>query len=294
MLGQRSGELQPASVPDGSTASALAVTAITNAELVARDLVDLLSAAVGIIGTTPIGRESPLDSLLATARRVADSAAAARGSLGDAVNAKAALIAAAAETTAGAHRTDARLTHELLHDSLTGLPNRRLLLDRLTHALARSSRFGTFVAVLFIDLDQHGDPDADQLLVSVARRLGECIRDSDTFGRVGGDEFVVILEDMADPSEASQLRTRLGEELADGVPVADTNVPVYASMGVAVSSPGSLPADLLAEADIAMYTDKASARQSRPRLTLQGESADPSGKGRVVDPPHARRRTDQP
>ncbi len=283
---------------EGSTAAALAVAAIANAELVAKDLVDLLSAAAGVIGTTSVG-ESPLDSLLATARRVADSAATAGGAIGVAVNAKTALVAAAAEAATQARQTEARLTHELLHDSLTGLPNRRLLLDRLTHALARSSRFRTVVAVLYIDLDQfksvndqHGHAAGDQLLIAVAKRLKECVRDSDTCARVGGDEFVVILEDMADGSEVGRLRSRLEKELARGVPVGDKNVPVYASIGIAVSSPDALPADLLAEADIAMYRVKGGPpRPSIRRLTVERGSAEPD-KGRG-DPPHARRRADR-
>lgn len=281
-----------------STAAALAVAAIAHAQFAARDLVETLAGAVVLSAAAD---DSPLDALLATARRVADSAAAASQALGVAVNAKAAVVAEAAVAATEARMTEARLTHEILHDSLTGLPNRRLLLDRLTHALARCKRTGTFVAVLFLDLDhfksvndRFGHAAGDQLLVGVARSLQESIRDSDTCARVGGDEFIVVLEDMAEASDGALLAARLETALGRGVPVGDQVMPVYASVGIAVSSEGSLPADLLAEADIAMYRVKGTGQEpKRRRLTVpEGVPAEPTTP--QGGPPHTRRRADRP
>jgi len=103
-----------------------------------------------------------------------------------------------------------KINHLALYDSLTGLPNRRLLLDRLQHALATGARTGKRGALMFIDLDNfkilndtHGHDKGDQLLQQVARRLADCMREGDTVARLGDDEFVVILENLGDhPEEA--------------------------------------------------------------------------------------------
>lgn len=193
----------------------------------------------------------------------ADVGTAAARSVAAAGAAKASVLLAAAAAEAESRRVHAELTHDLLHDSLTGLANRRLLVDRLAQALARSKRAHTSVAVLFLDLDgfkavndSRGHAIGDQLLISVARRLQESLLDTDTCARVGGDEFVVVCEDLSDPSVGSIVAGRLAAALAAGVPVGAQSVPVRVSIGLAVGSAGSLPADLLDEADNAMYRAK--------------------------------------
>ena len=194
---------------------------------------------------------------------VAAAAAADARTTAAAVDAKAAVVAQAAEAAAEARRTEARLTHNLLHDELTGLPSRRLLLDRLTRALVRSKRTRTMVAVVYVDLDCFkavndtlGHAAGDQLLVSVAARLLECVRDTDTCARIGGDEFVLVCEDLDGPQDAAPMVRRVSAAFAEGVPLGDRSVNVRASFGVAFSTPGSLPGDLLEEADAAMYRSK--------------------------------------
>ncbi len=198
----------------------------------------------------------------------------------------------------------AKLTHELLHDGLTGLPNQRLLADRLTQALARSKRAGTYVAVLFLDLDDFktvndtfGHAAGDQLLIAVANRLLQCLRDTDTCARMGGDEFVLVLEDLSLPSDGSRLAGRVTTALADGVVVGDHTIQVRASVGLAISSAGSDPATLLHEADTAMYRAK-QAEQATDRRRTQGSDGDVPNTSLTEDdsgpgtPLHARRRTD--
>ncbi|MDX6197577.1 MAG: hypothetical protein QOJ79_728 [Actinomycetota bacterium] len=156
-----------------------------------------------------------------------------------------------------------RLVHQAFHDSLTGLPNRALFLDRLEHARARSMRDGGTQAVLFLDLDRFkvindslGHRTGDQVLQTVASRLVGVLRPSDTVARFGGDEFTVLLEQVADISEAAQTAERVLRALQVPMEAGDRDVVVTASIGIAVAEPGNAPGDLLAAADIAMYQAK--------------------------------------
>jgi diguanylate cyclase (GGDEF)-like protein/PAS domain S-box-containing protein len=157
------------------------------------------------------------------------------------------------------------LARMALHDVLTGLPNRRLVLDRIGLALEEQRREGTTVAVLYLDLDDfkavndsHGHAVGDRILVTIAQRLSESVRAIDTVGRMGGDEFVVIAAlDEADgtTSIARHIEDALREPatLDDGVVV-----PLRASMGMMISEPGSprTAEELLKGADDAMYAFK--------------------------------------
>ena len=285
---------------DYSAAAALAADVIAAAEAAAQDLADSLDA------TVPAGlEEQQLNRLAATAaRHVVDLVAAASRELAVAVHATAAVDAAAAVAAENARQTEAMLTHELLHDSLTGLPNQRLLADRLTQALARSKRAGTSVAVLFLDLDgfknvndTFGHAAGDQLLIAVANRLRQCLRETDTCARMGGDEFVLVLEDMSRPSDGSRLAGRVKTALAEGVALGGHTMQVRASVGLAVSSDGSDPATLLHEADTAMYRAK-QGDQALDRRQAEGSDGDVPNTSLTEDdsgpgvPLHARRRTD--
>jgi diguanylate cyclase (GGDEF)-like protein/PAS domain S-box-containing protein len=160
------------------------------------------------------------------------------------------------------------VTHMTLHDPLTGLPNRTLVLDRIAKALARGRRAGRRVAVLMCDLDHFrvindhaGHEQGDTVLVEVARRIQRSLRGGDTAGRLGGDEFVVVCEDVTDEREAIVVAERLATAIGAPLPVGDRTLAPTASIGIAVSSsPDVDPMTLLRDADIASVRAKDTGR----------------------------------
>jgi diguanylate cyclase (GGDEF)-like protein/PAS domain S-box-containing protein len=160
-----------------------------------------------------------------------------------------------------------RLAH---HDSLTGLPNRNLLSDRITHALARVRRHGGRMAVLYVDLDKFkpvndtlGHEAGDVVLKEVARRLTGCIRGSDTVARVGGDEFVIVIEEIAKQAEAAAVARKVIDVMAKPIEVGDHQCLLGASVGVAVFPDDGFTMDEVCKAaDIAMYRVKRSGRNA--------------------------------
>jgi diguanylate cyclase (GGDEF)-like protein/PAS domain S-box-containing protein len=166
-----------------------------------------------------------------------------------------------------------QLRFEALHDSLTGLANRSLLADRLTHSLARSNRDPkSRFALLFIDLDEFkvindslGHQIGDKLLIEVARRLSACARKVDTIARIpgdhvariGGDEFVMLLEDLASPEDALRAAERIHAALSEPFSLGVHDLVARGSIGIATSGPSySLPEEVLRDADIALYQAK--------------------------------------
>ncbi len=151
-----------------------------------------------------------------------------------------------------------------LHDGLTGLPNRTLILERLEHAALRGKRSGKTAVVLFIDLDRfkavndtYGHRFGDELLIAVAARLLELIRPCDTAARLCGDEFVILLEDIEDAWQASVVMGRVKAALARPFVVSGTDVKISASVGIAVGDNSLSASDrLLDDADAAMYRAK--------------------------------------
>jgi diguanylate cyclase (GGDEF)-like protein/PAS domain S-box-containing protein len=153
-----------------------------------------------------------------------------------------------------------------LHDTLTGLPNRALAQDRLEHALTRLRNGGddAMVAVLFVDLDRFklvndglGHETGDELLVAVSRRLSAAVRHQDTIARFGGDEFVVLCEDLSGEDQAVELAERAALAFAEPFVLSRAEVSVSASIGIAVTSRSSeRAASLLQDADAAMYRAK--------------------------------------
>jgi diguanylate cyclase (GGDEF)-like protein len=151
--------------------------------------------------------------------------------------------------------------HQAFHDSLTGLPNRLLLMDRLDHALARAARAKTRAAVLFCDLDAFknvndslGHAAGDELLREAAARLLSCIRAADTAARFGGDEFVVLLEDV-DEHRVARAANRILEVMNEPFLIQGREVFIGASIGIAIG--GDQADDLLRNADLALYRAKA-------------------------------------
>ncbi len=162
-----------------------------------------------------------------------------------------------------------KLLREALYDSLTGLPNRALFLDRLQHAVAHACRNDKYMyAVLFLDLDRFKDINdslghtlGDQLLVAAAKLLEGTLRPVDTVARLGGDEFVILLEDITDISDAVTVAERIQSSLRSAVLVEDHTLFVTTSIGIVLSTTGyTNPEDVLRDADIAMYRSKANGR----------------------------------
>lgn len=178
------------------------------------------------------------------------------------------------------------LERQALHDPLTKLPNRLLLMDRAHQALARLHRSRGPIAVLFIDLDglkeindSLGHAVGDHLLVSVAERLAATLRDSDTVARLGGDEFVILAEDLDSDQEALEVAERVVRTLETPFEVGSSQVDVHASVGVSVSRDADAdPEELLREADVAMYRAK---RAGGHRLELFDETlrTEPTSRG---------------
>jgi diguanylate cyclase (GGDEF)-like protein/PAS domain S-box-containing protein len=161
-------------------------------------------------------------------------------------------------------RAQAELAHQALHDPLTGLPNRLLFLDRLEVALTRLGRRDGVVAVLFLDLDRfklindsHGHEVGDQVLIEMAGRLRGLLRPSDTLSRFGGDEFTILCEDVSHEEDATAVAERIADALAEPFPLADREVFLSASIGIALGrDPAMSPSALLRDADAAMYGAK--------------------------------------
>jgi len=151
------------------------------------------------------------------------------------------------------------------HDVLTGLPNRRLLDDRLTQAMERCKRTKTLMAVCFLDLDRFkpindalGHAAGDVVLRVVAQRMLQALRGADTVARIGGDEFVLLLCDLPNAQEAALLIERLLQDVSQPIQLDEKQVQIGASIGATVYPADAVPAaELLKHADLALYQAKA-------------------------------------
>lgn len=156
-----------------------------------------------------------------------------------------------------------QLMRQAFHDTLTGLANRALLADRVTHALERSVRSGADVAVLFLDVDDFktindglGHEAGDEMLVQMAARLQQCTRGSDTAARLGGDEFAIVLEETEGMEGAALFAERVLEAVAAPLTVAGARINPRASIGISFGTSGLTAGELLRNADVAMYQAK--------------------------------------
>lgn len=157
-----------------------------------------------------------------------------------------------------------QMAHKAMHDALTGLPNRTLFHDRLKHAVMRAKRHQSMLGVMFIDLDGFkpindglGHDVGDLLLKALGRRLQEGLRASDTAARFGGDEFMVLCEDVADEQHVISIAERLQAAVAEPFRIAGHDLAVSSSMGIVVSTGHEESADsLIRNADAAMYRAK--------------------------------------
>ena len=161
-------------------------------------------------------------------------------------------------------KMEAQLLYAAGHDDLTGLPNRTLLLDRLQSSLSLAERERVGLSVLFIDVDGFkevndacGHAVGDLLLQQIAKRLGDCVRQSDTVGRLGGDEFLIILNKVHSDDAMLSVAEKVRDELASEFDIDGVVVNVSASIGVArFPENGKQPLDLVQYADQAMYKAK--------------------------------------
>jgi diguanylate cyclase (GGDEF)-like protein len=162
------------------------------------------------------------------------------------------------------------MTHSAQHDFLTGLPNRMLLNDRVAQAITFAARHKKKVAVLFLDLDgfKHvndslGHPIGDKLLQSIAKRLVDCVRGSDTVSRQGGDEFVVLLSELEQSEDAAVAARKILHAVLQAHSVDQHDLRVTTTIGVSIYPDDGPDAEtLIKNADTAMYQAKENARQS--------------------------------
>ena len=168
------------------------------------------------------------------------------------------------------------LTQRAFHDSVTGLPNRTLLLERTSRALLRGRREAALTCLLFIDLDDFkivndtlGHPAGDRLLKAVGERLEETLRRTDTAARLGGDEFAVLMEDAKLPLDAELLAAQVIQTLSRPFQLSGDKVSVSASVGVATALDTTDAQELLALADLALYAAKAGGKRQWRRFRPQ-------------------------
>ncbi|MDJ0570154.1 MAG: EAL domain-containing protein [Pleurocapsa sp. MO_192.B19] len=162
-------------------------------------------------------------------------------------------------------RVQQQLVYDALHDGLTGLPNRTLLMERIEFTIGHAKRnHGYQYALLFIDLDRFkiindslGHLIGDQLLVAVSNLLQECLRESDIVARLGGDEFVILLDGIKEPHDATLIGDRIQQKLRSPFELEGQSIFTSASIGIVFSSTGyNNASELLRDADIAMYRAK--------------------------------------
>jgi diguanylate cyclase (GGDEF)-like protein len=172
------------------------------------------------------------------------------------------VVATISDETERRRRAD-EMFHRALHDPLTGLANRVLLIDRLTQALARADRRGGRTGVLYVDLDGFkavndtwGHAAGDEVLETVAGRLAGAVRPEDTVARFGGDEFVILCEDLDDRAEAQQVADRVLGELAVPIRHRSGRCRLSASIGVVLADGRMNARGLIDAADRAMYEAK--------------------------------------
>jgi diguanylate cyclase (GGDEF)-like protein len=222
-----------------------------------------LAAGLSAVFTFPLRQEDrrlgALDLYRSTAGPLTEEAMVAAQTLADVASA----YLVNAQARADLIDSSARAHAIALHDPLTGLPNRILLLERIEHALLSRRRTAKRVAVLFIDLDGfkrvndgYGHQTGDDLLVAVGTRITGMLRPGDTLARLSGDEFIIVCPEMEEESEVEGIAARLDDAFSTPFNLDGAAVRVSASIGVAFAHPGDSPERVLYNADVGMYQVK--------------------------------------
>jgi diguanylate cyclase (GGDEF)-like protein/PAS domain S-box-containing protein len=167
-------------------------------------------------------------------------------------------------------RAEAAMHHMAHHDALTGLPNRSLFVERIQFSLAEAERVGSYMGVLFLDLDHFkdvndtlGHPVGDELLIQVSKRLLQCARSSDTVARLGGDEFAILCSNLKSPDQAAELAQRIVETIARPYDIAGQEIHTATSIGISTYPIDAQEPDrLVSFADMALYTAKEHGRSN--------------------------------
>jgi diguanylate cyclase (GGDEF)-like protein/PAS domain S-box-containing protein len=197
---------------------------------------------------------------------------------------------------------NAQLSHQALHDSLTGLANRVLFENRLSLAHARTARRGGWNAVMLLDLDDFkavndtlGHLVGDELLVALAHRLEDVTRSTDTLCRFGGDEFIYLAEELASPAQAEEVAERLLGVLAEPFSLAGTEVKQHASVGaVVIEGTGNACTELVQDADTALYEAKRQGKGRHVVFTSTMSRGQSLALSPPADPPLVRSGADTP
>ena len=179
------------------------------------------------------------------------------------------------------HELQRRLEYQAFHDPLTGLPNRALLRDRLSQALARAARSRSKVAVMLMDVDNFklvndtlGHAAGDELLVAISPRLHQAMRAGDTVARLGGDEFAFILEGITGERDAVAVAERIITAFGEPFPTSHGDERISASLGIVIAEPGADADALLRNADTAMYAAKATSKGGYELYRRRAQAAD--------------------
>ncbi len=243
---------------------AIAIPDLTRDDRFRRFTVQALAAGLRAVFTFPLNHEDlRLGALDLYRDRPGDLSAEAMTTAQTLADVAAAYLINA-QTRADLQDSSDQSREAALHDPLTGLPNRVLILERLEHAFRRGRRSGHTTAVFFLDLDRfklindtYGHRVGDELLIAVAQRLTTVLRPGDSVARLSGDEFVVVCEDLEDSTDAGDIAVRFQDTLARPFVLSSLELQIDASVGIAFSGRGSdVPEELIHEADLAMYRTK--------------------------------------
>jgi diguanylate cyclase (GGDEF)-like protein/PAS domain S-box-containing protein len=253
--------------------AAVQITGFTREELVAMNFCDLIAPedaerAQASLAPRFAGQEDEIVELQLVAKDGHRVYVEVTGRLVE-ENGRAIRMEGIARDTSERHTLQETLVHQAFHDSLTGLPNRALFLDRLAQALVGAGRRGSQVVVMLLDLDNFklvndslGHGVGDELLMAIAPRLERMMQGSDTVARLGGDEFAFVIEVSRNEHESIAVAERVLAAFDDPFTVGSGTQRVTASLGIALGKQGDNPDDVLRNADTALYRAKATRRGS--------------------------------